>query len=82
MDEAPFIEADIPAAGAENGDREEKNEEQALAWGGQAGAVYDECYHQACDRLDNVNRVVLDHHLHAIAGTLAHFAMSSERPSG
>ena len=81
-DEAPFVEADIPAAGAENGDRQEKNEEQALAWGGQAGAVYDECYHQACDRLDNVNRVVLDHHLHAIAGTLAHFAISSERPSG
>lgn len=81
-DEAPYVEAGIPAAGAENGDREEKTEEQAQAWGGQAGEVYDRCYHQACDRLDNVNRVVLDHYLRALAGTLGHFATSSEKPSG
>ena len=81
-DEAPFVEAGIPAAGAENGDRKEKTEDQALAWGGQAGEVYDECYHRACDRLDNVNRVVLDHHLRAIAGTVAHFANSTEEPFG
>jgi len=81
-DEAPFIEAGIPAAGAENGDRRKKTEEQALAWGGQAGEVYDGCYHSACDRLDNVNRVVLDHYLRAVAGTVAHFANSSEEPFG
>ncbi len=81
-DEAPFVEAGIPSGGAENGDAKDKSERQAQAWGGQAGVPYDRCYHTACDRLDNVNRVVLDRYLHAIAGTVAHFATSSDRPSG
>ena len=50
---------------------------QANAWGGQAGQPYDRCYHQACDRIDNVNREVLNHYLRALAGTLAHFATST-----
>jgi aminopeptidase S len=80
-DEAPFVEAGIPSGGAENGDRKRKTEAQAAAWGGQPGEAYDRCYHQACDRLDNVNRVVLDRYLHAIAGTVAHFATTNEKPS-
>jgi aminopeptidase S len=76
-DESPFIEAGIPVGGAENGDAKEKTAQQARAWGGQADAVYDPCYHQACDGLDNVNRDVLDHYLRAIAGTLARFATST-----
>lgn len=70
-DESPFIEAGIPSGGAENGDSQEKSDNQARAWGGQAGEVFDPCYHRACDGLDNVNREVLDHYLHAIAGTVA-----------
>jgi aminopeptidase S len=77
-DESPFIEAGIPVGGAESGDDEEKTAEQARAWGGQAGEVYDRCYHEACDRIDNVNRDMLDHYMRAIAGTLAHFATSTE----
>ena len=76
-DESPFIEAGIPVGGAENGDAEEKTTRQAQDWGGQAGEVYDPCYHQACDRLDNVNRDVLDHYLRAVTGTLARFATST-----
>jgi len=76
-DESPFVKAGIPVGGAENGDAKEKTAEQARAWGGQAGEVYDPCYHQACDRLDNVNRDVLDHYLRAVAGTLARFATST-----
>ena len=76
-DESPFIEAGIPVGGAENGDAEEKTAQQARDWGGQAGQVYDECYHQACDRLDKVNREVLDHYLRAVAGALARFATST-----
>ena len=75
-DESPFIEAGIPVGGAENGDAEEKTAGQANAWGGQAGRPYDRCYHQACDRIDNVNREVLSNYLRALAGTLAHFATS------
>jgi aminopeptidase S len=78
-DETPFVEADIPSAGAENGDALEKSAEQARAWGGQADEEFDPCYHQACDDLGNVNQVVLDHYLRAIAGTTAHFAMSDGR---
>ncbi len=80
-DESPFVEAGIPSGGAENGDSAVKSQEQARKWGGQAGQVFDRCFHAACDRLDNVNRVVLDHYLHAIAGTVAHFATSDERLS-
>lgn len=73
-DETPFVEAGIPSAGAENGDHEPKTAAQAQAWGGEAGKVYDPCYHEACDRLDNVNRVVFDRYLRAIADTVAHYA--------
>ncbi|MCO1656319.1 M20/M25/M40 family metallo-hydrolase [Pseudonocardia humida] len=77
-DESPFIEAGIPVGGAENGDDEEKTSAQAGAWGGEADQVYDRCYHQACDRVENVNQEVLGHYLPALAGTLAHFATSAE----
>lgn len=30
-----------------------------------------------CDRIDNVNRDVLNHYMRALAGTLAHFAIST-----
>jgi aminopeptidase S len=76
-DESPFVEAGIPVGGAENGDAERKTSGQAKAWGGQARERYDPCYHEACDRIDNVNRDVLDHYMRAIAGTLAHFATST-----
>jgi aminopeptidase S len=77
-DESPFIEAGIPVGGAENGDAEEKTRRQAKAWGGEVGKVYDRCYHEACDTIDNVNREVLSHYMRAIAGTLAHFAISTD----
>jgi aminopeptidase S len=78
-DESPFIEAGIPVGGAESGDDEEKTTKQAKAWGGQAGEVYDRCYHEACDTIDNINQDMLDHYLRAIAGTLAHFATSRDQ---
>jgi aminopeptidase S len=77
-DESPFIEAGIPVGGAENGDAEQKTAEQAEAWGGQPDEVYDRCYHRACDRIENVNREVLGRYLPALAGTLAHFAISTD----
>jgi aminopeptidase S len=77
-DESPFIEAGIPVGGAENGDAQEKTRRQAKAWGGKAGEVYDRCYHEACDTIDNVNREVLSHYMRALAGTVAHFAISTD----
>jgi aminopeptidase S len=78
-DESPFIEAGIPVGGAENGDAEDKTTRQAKAWGGKARQPYDRCYHEACDTIDNVNRDVLNHYMRAIAGTLAHFATSTDK---
>ena len=57
---------------------EEEDRRTGRSWVGQAGQRYDRCYHTACDRIDNVNRDVLDHYLRAIAGTLAHFATSTD----
>jgi aminopeptidase S len=75
-DYVPFIEAGIPTAGVLTGDSQEKTVEQAARWGGQAGEVFDPCYHTACDRLDNVDSTALDRYADAVAGTVAHFAMS------
>ncbi len=77
-DYAPFIEADIPSAGVLTGDDERKTAEQAARWGGQGGEVFDRCYHRACDRLDNIDRTALDRFTDAVAGTMAHFAVSTD----
>src|SRR4030095_13966609 len=55
-DESAFVAAGIPAGGAENGDAKRKTAQQAQSWAGEAGQTYDRCYHQACDRIDNVNQ--------------------------
>ena len=39
---------------------------------------YDSCYDVACDTIDNPNREVLNHYMRALAGTLAHFATSTD----
>ena len=54
-DYGPFIAVGIPAGGLFSGAEGVKTEEQADLFGGTAGVAYDECYHQACDDIDNVN---------------------------
>jgi aminopeptidase S len=77
-DYAAFVDAGVPSAGILAGDGNEKSTREAQAWGGRAGEVYDRCYHSACDRLDNLNRTALDRNTDAVAGTLAHFATSTD----
>ena len=81
-DESPFIEAGIPV-GRSGERRREAEDRRAGRELGRAGGpeVFDRCYHQACDRIDNVNREVLDHYLRAIASTVAHFATSTDELS-
>jgi len=76
-DYAAFVEAGIPSAGVLSGDVEEMSDEQARQWGGRAGQVFDNCYHSACDRLENLDRTALDRFADAVAGTLTHFATST-----
>ncbi len=77
-DYGPFIAVDIPAGGLFTGAEEVKTPEQAQRWGGTAGQPYDRCYHQACDRIDGIDRTALDRNVDAVAGTIARFALSTE----
>ncbi|MHA6792806.1 M28 family peptidase [Pseudonocardia bannensis] len=73
-----FVQAGIPSGGVLSGDAEQKTAEQAARWGGRAGKPFDPCYHQACDRFDTLDRTALDRFTDAVAGTLAHFALSTD----
>jgi len=77
-DYVPFVNAGIPTGSVFSGDRQRKTADQAARWGGQAGEVFDPCYHKACDRLSNINSTALDRFTDAVAGTVAHFAMSTD----
>ena len=77
-DYGPFIAAGIPAGGLFTGADEPKTPEQAQRWGGTAGQPDDPCYHQACDRTDNIDRPALERNTKAFAGTVAHFALSTD----
>lgn len=58
-DYGPFIDAGIPAGGLFSGAEGIKTPEQAVTYGGTAGAPYDACYHQACDTITNLNTTAL-----------------------
>jgi Zn-dependent M28 family amino/carboxypeptidase len=77
-DYGPFIEAGVPSGGLFTGAEEPKSAEEAQRWGGTAGEPYDRCYHQECDRTDNIDRTALDRNVDALAGTIARFALSTE----
>jgi hypothetical protein len=59
------------------GDRGKKTGKQARRWGGQAGERFDPQYHTPRDRLDMLDHTALDRFTRALAGAVAHFAMST-----
>jgi Zn-dependent M28 family amino/carboxypeptidase len=59
-DHAPFEDFLIPTGGLFSGASEEKTDEQAELFGGEADAPMDPCYHLSCDTPDQVNAEVLD----------------------
>jgi Zn-dependent M28 family amino/carboxypeptidase len=81
-DYGPFIAVGIPAGGLFTGAGEPKTPEHAQLYGGRAGSPYDPCYHQACDRLDTVDRTALDRNTDAVAAAVARFALSTEELGG
>ena len=77
-----FINVGIPAGGLFTGAEDIKTREQAAIYGGTAGVAYDECYHQACDDIDNLSETALDQMSDAVAhGTLT-FAQTSSAVQG
>jgi hypothetical protein len=54
-DHAPFAQAGIPVGGLFTGADSAKSTAEQRTFGGRAARPYDECYHQACDTIRNVN---------------------------
>jgi Zn-dependent M28 family amino/carboxypeptidase len=77
-DYGPFVAVGIPSGGLFTGAEEIKTPEQAQRWGGTAGQPFDPCYHQACDRIDTIDRTALDRNTDAVAGSVGRFALSME----
>ncbi|MDQ3430004.1 MAG: M28 family peptidase, partial [Actinomycetota bacterium] len=59
-DHGPFQEEGIPTGGLFTGAEGTKTQEQEEAFGGEAGAPFDACYHRACDDIDNLDEESLD----------------------
>ncbi len=72
-----FVTAGIPTGGVLAGDEDDKTDAQVKAWGGTAGEEFDPCYHEACDRLDDVDRTALGRFTDAVDATVRHFATST-----
>ncbi|MEU2603369.1 M28 family peptidase [Streptomyces albus] len=77
-DHLPFQEAGIPAGGIDGGNLKVKSAEQQARYGGTAGQMFDPCYHQKCDRLEAIDRTVLDQNAPALAWVVARLATDDE----
>ncbi len=77
-----FILEGIPAGGLFTGAEVIKTAEQQAIWGGVAGESFDQCYHQACDTIDNVNVEALDVNIDAIALAVLAYSYSTESVNG
>jgi Zn-dependent M28 family amino/carboxypeptidase len=77
-----FILNGIPAGGLFTGAEEVKTPQQQAIWGGVAGQSLDQCYHQACDTIDNVNTEALDVNIDAIALAVLVYSYSTESVNG
>ena len=77
-----FILNGIPAGGLFTGAEVLKTAEQQAIWGGVAGESYDQCYHQACDTIDNINTEALDVNIDAIALAVLVYSYSTESVNG
>jgi len=77
-DYGPFLDANIPAGGTTTGADEVKTEEEQKIWGGVAGEILDQNYHQAGDTVDNLNQEAWLLHARGIAAAVAKYATSWE----
>lgn len=76
-DYAAFQIAEIPSGGLFTGAEGIKTAAQVDLYGGVAGEAYDRCYHAACDTMSNVNFVVFEQMLRAIAHEIYSYALST-----
>jgi Zn-dependent M28 family amino/carboxypeptidase len=81
-DYGPFIAVGIPAGGTFTGAEKIKTADEAAKFGGQAGAAYDACYHQACDKITNINKRALELNSDVIAYAMGVFANNTHMING
>lgn len=81
-DYAPFMAVGVPVGGVFAGASGTKTAEQAAVYGGTAGEPYYACYHEECDRLDELSTVVLEQLSDGAAHAIATFAMTTSAVSG
>ncbi|TFK23343.1 leucine aminopeptidase 1 [Coprinopsis marcescibilis] len=77
-DYGPFLEVGIPCGGVFTGHEGVKTDEGVQWWGGQAGVVYDPCYHARCDTYENLRVETFETNVKAIAHSIAVYSMSLE----
>lgn len=77
-DHGPFQDEGVPTGGLFSGAGGAKSEDQQEAFGGEAGAPFDACYHRACDDTDNLNRESLARLADAAAHATAVLAQREE----
>ncbi|KAI4632599.1 uncharacterized protein J4E87_002073 [Alternaria ethzedia] len=77
-DYGPFLDANIPAGGTTTGADEVKTVEEQAIWGGVAGEILDQNYHQAADNVTNLNEGAWLLHSRGIAAAVANYATSWE----
>lgn len=76
-DYVAFTDAGIPAGGVFTGADAVKTKQEQLLFGGVAGEQLDQCYHQACDTIDNLNLKVFGEMKDAAADVLFQLANTS-----
>ncbi|KAF2853524.1 Zn-dependent exopeptidase [Plenodomus tracheiphilus IPT5] len=77
-DYGPFLDANIPAGGTTTGADEIKTEAEQAIWGGVAGEILDQNYHQAADTVENLDQDAWLLHSQGIAAAVAKYATSWE----
>ncbi len=73
-DHEVFEAIGIPVGGLDGGNLGVKTAAQQQRYGGQAGQMFDPCYHQTCDRLGNLDERFLDENARALAWVLGRLA--------
>ncbi|MCX5204437.1 M28 family peptidase [Streptomyces sp. NBC_00237] len=73
-DHLAFQAIGIPVGGVDGGNLDIKTPEQQARYGGQAGEMFDSCYHQTCDVLTSINRPVQEANSTALAWVLGRLA--------
>jgi Zn-dependent M28 family amino/carboxypeptidase len=81
-DYGPFIAVGIPSGGLFTGAEDIKSADQVDLWGGQPDVAFDHCYHQACDTIQNVDRLALERNLKAAAWATGIYGYSTEDING